>query len=530
MSVGNIIKNPRAMAALVGLIALAAYAPVLTGGFVLGDQSLVSGRLGVSPLANILLAVQYGAFAQSAVGFHLVGILLHAVNAVLVLVIGRTLIGDEHPWPAVLGAMLFALHPANTEAVAWVSAQAELVYTMLVLSSFLSYLRFERNGRGQSAVLSAGLFMLALMASVKAIAFPLVIALYALAVAGRAEGGPGRWARVAYLASLAALGVLGLAVLRSLQSVAEALLVLRSPLADVLAGLGLYLGKLFVPIGLGLFPAVPESPLYHLIIVALLAAIAFLYHGKFRVEAFLAAWALIALLPSFLTVSLYGNLLAEQHLYLPAAALSLLVASALSHVKMTRPFAVLGVCVLVVFALGTLVRATQWRDEQSLLARSLARGPDDVSYEQPVRASTILTALGVARMEEDDYKAARQHLLGALEADDKNYLAYYNAGRLYERMDKRLGHDNEDERVSLAREAVAILGRGAELLPQHVDIHYNLGIWYMRVYEWDEAERTLKYALRRAPGAETAGVARKYLEFIGEVKKRGLWGYNAPAK
>ena len=55
------------------------------------------------------------------VGFHVVNIALHALNAVLLFFIGRRLFGEK---PALVAALLFALHPMQTEAVTYISGRS----------------------------------------------------------------------------------------------------------------------------------------------------------------------------------------------------------------------------------------------------------------------------------------------------------------------------------------------------------------------------------------------------------------------
>jgi len=58
-------------------------------------------------------------FGNELLGFHVVNVLLHALNALL---LARLLVASHvAPGAALLGGLFFALHPANVEAVAWIS-------------------------------------------------------------------------------------------------------------------------------------------------------------------------------------------------------------------------------------------------------------------------------------------------------------------------------------------------------------------------------------------------------------------------
>lgn len=72
-----------------------------------------------APVHLLATAVERHIFAESALGYHLVNVLIHALNAVLLVAWLRSAgIADA---PAVGGGLFFLLHPANVEAVAWMS-------------------------------------------------------------------------------------------------------------------------------------------------------------------------------------------------------------------------------------------------------------------------------------------------------------------------------------------------------------------------------------------------------------------------
>src|SRR6185312_3258202 len=70
--------------------------------------------------------------------FHTASVLLHAFNAVLVFWLLRRLL--KRYWPAAAGALLFALHPVQVEAVAWASGMKDVLcgtFTLLAVSQYV---------------------------------------------------------------------------------------------------------------------------------------------------------------------------------------------------------------------------------------------------------------------------------------------------------------------------------------------------------------------------------------------------------
>src|ERR1019366_7588792 len=174
------MRRWRAPAAVV-LLAIAVNLNILENGFVYDDGSQILqnawlrnssigamftrnvwgfiGPHGASnyyrPLMHVVNLVCYRLFAFHPWGYHLLSLLVHAGCTLLVLLIARKIGFSETM--AFWGALLFALHPIHTEAVAWIAANTEVIYTFLVLLAFLLYL--HRRARWLPFLLFLGLLM-----------------------------------------------------------------------------------------------------------------------------------------------------------------------------------------------------------------------------------------------------------------------------------------------------------------------------------------------------------------------------------
>jgi tetratricopeptide (TPR) repeat protein len=73
---------------------------------------------------------------------HLVNVLFHAANAVLLFVLLRNLTGAR--WRSALVAGLFALHPLHVESVAWISERKDVLSTFFGFLSLLFYARYAQ--------------------------------------------------------------------------------------------------------------------------------------------------------------------------------------------------------------------------------------------------------------------------------------------------------------------------------------------------------------------------------------------------
>jgi tetratricopeptide (TPR) repeat protein len=91
------------------------------------------------PLTTFSYMVNYTVFGNKdvATGYHWMNLLIHWANAVLVYF--AILVLMEKQWPAVFGAILFAVHPIVTESVTNMVGRADLLATFTVLLGFVLY-------------------------------------------------------------------------------------------------------------------------------------------------------------------------------------------------------------------------------------------------------------------------------------------------------------------------------------------------------------------------------------------------------
>jgi hypothetical protein len=127
------------------------------------------------PLSWLTLGLDYTLWGMNPAGYHLTSVLLHAANAVLVYLLVRTLLRRAGADPAglgqaaVVGALVFAIHPLRVESVAWVTERRDVLCGVFYLLTVLGYLwmaEAKREGRPWRGCLffSLGCFVLSLLA------------------------------------------------------------------------------------------------------------------------------------------------------------------------------------------------------------------------------------------------------------------------------------------------------------------------------------------------------------------------------
>lgn len=122
------------------------------------------------PVQTVLYLLVFQGFGLSTFAFHFLNVLLHALNGVLIFVLGRRLgLGLVGSW---MGALLWCVHPVHTEAVAYMSATADPAHTAFVLLGLVVLLP---EMTGLRAVAASLFFLLALLSKESAVVFPALI-------------------------------------------------------------------------------------------------------------------------------------------------------------------------------------------------------------------------------------------------------------------------------------------------------------------------------------------------------------------
>ena len=97
------------------------------------------------PLTWLSLMLDIQLFGPRPGALHLVNVLFHAVNAVLLFLILARMTGAQ--WRSAFVAALFALHPLHVESVAWVAERKDVLSVFFGLLTLWAYLRYtDRPG------------------------------------------------------------------------------------------------------------------------------------------------------------------------------------------------------------------------------------------------------------------------------------------------------------------------------------------------------------------------------------------------
>jgi Tfp pilus assembly protein PilF len=368
------------------------------------------------------------AFGVDPAAFHAASLLLHLGVCLLVALGARRLVRGEGAGAAALAAgLLFAVHPAHAEAVAWAGGQPDLLAALFALATVLLYLQAQdplQNPKSkiQNASLAGLAYLLACLAKETGVATLLVL-LALEATEWRQERFSRAMARLApqgialgvYLAlRVHALG--GFAP-RDYHVTASA----ASAVAYAGALLARYLGFLVVPFPARVLTVMPVPPLLSPVALAGLAAAGLalaglavaVWKGRGRREIVLPlAFVFAFLLPVLRADAIGGANFAERYLYLPSVGVAWLAGLLWCRLPRHRLLVTAGIAAIAALALAAGTRAAIFRDDRSLFTAALRANPaSEIAHNN---LGTALYAAGRLAEAEREYRQALRLRPGAV--------------------------------------------------------------------------------------------------------------------
>ncbi len=373
-------------ASLLFAAALAAYGNAFFGSFQFDDFNVIvrqgavhslgawwDSMPGIRPLLKLSYALSWSAGGGGTYAFHAVNIMLHAANVLLVWQVLRTLfermgVAGEG-FAAFAAALLFALHPAHTEAVTYLSGRSSSMMAFFYLASLLAYLR------GAPRWVSPALFLAALATKEVAVTLPFALLLCEALDVRRPFDLRAALRRQALHWGVLGLGLALMAALPRYREMLEASLALR-PFADQLAlqtgAIARHVGVLILAVPPNIDPQVAAVPP-----IAGLAVIAAIAVGcaLLRVQ----PWYALALLWFFLHLAPTNSLLPrldavnDRQLYL--ASIGPLALAGLALSLMPRGRVALAAALALVLAVGTVLRNRDYRSEVALWTETARLSP-----------------------------------------------------------------------------------------------------------------------------------------------------------
>ena len=485
-------QRPWAMLLLLLTITLLVYAASFFNGFLRDDELIIVNNpqtLSLRNIPDVLFApdvvkpyyrplnratylLDYRIAGMNPLWYHGINVMLHAGNVLLLYLLCCRLFPDRTA--ALIAALLFAVHPVNSEAVNFISARNTVLALFFSLASLLAFMRTRDRG-GRWPVFSALLFFFGLLSKETAFMLIVIIALYTLiplpGQEGRRQGRERFVVLIPYLAATLVYLAMRAYSLRDLVGTSVPAAGLLDRLSQNIGIIPQYLALLFVPVDLTIYHTVaPQTGFFSLpgaVPVVWLAAAAggwWLFRRGDRATQFGTAWCVINYAPIANIIPIPSDPIQERFLYMPAIGLFIVVGSVLSAGgwRMRWPYRARTVtaAVLLVFAALTVQRSLEWKDEFTLISSGVGNDPASVpahynlgtalrergdlagafrewqrALQLDPRDSDTLIQMGTYYAMQGDLRKAEEHYDAALRAprgraDPEKSMAYFNLGKI----------------------------------------------------------------------------------------------------
>jgi len=513
-------------AALLFLLAFAVYRRTLTNGFVFDDSPLIvenpfilnphfwkhiftgdawafqggHSSLFYRPLQFSIYWLIYRLAGSDPTPFHLVNLTLYAATGWLVYRLGRKLVPSETA--ALVGAVLWLVHPLHVEAVAWISALPDLGAGFFYLLAFLLFCNAETAGRRklENHLLAALAFLTALFFKEMALSFPLMALAYWFFFPASEKGG--RWKEKAahwllYVAVAFAYLLIRYAVLGHMAATAHLWKISPRVFSAGVALLGQHAKLFFLPLHMDVFRSFDFTSSFHspwawLTLAALIGA-ASLRRRDPR-AGFLLIWWGVALLPVLDIRQLSFPQVADRFSYLPSVgwclAISYLWLEKLAPLAprvwprrlMLAPLAFL----FCFWMLETIQVVPNWRNNEAWTRRTGEQSPDSVVLHLQL-AENLMFKEGKDEAALREYEEAKRlNQASSWPMAGFGYAYNLGLGRIALRQGRR-------------EEAIVLFQRAVQVAPQFTEAYDLLGSTYFAQRDFAQAAAYFQRAVSANP-------------------------------
>lgn len=475
-------------------------------------QIPTSGR----PLVNLSLAVNYHFGGLNPAGYHAVNLAIHTLSAVLVaLIIRHGLLLGYFGWSAgsasgalgILVALLWALHPLQTETIAYVTQRTELLVSFFYLATVYGSLRywvaFSQAGRTAWLIFSV-LSCFAGMASKEVmVTAPVMVLLFDRTFVTGTFRGAVRKSWTLYLGLFASWGLLFALNITGPRSGSAGFHLNVSLLSYWIAqakAFFLYLKLAFWPSPLLLHYQVPLTgalstgwPWLVLFIFVVSVSIALLWRRS--IIGYAIAW-IIAILSPTLVVPIVTEVIAERRMYLPLVALVALLVlgsyQAIQAIQIRKPSwrssigaiqspivitTLIALIPTMVWSLLSYNRIALYRTPLTLWSQAATLAPEDF---------VIQYNLGHTLVQEGRPLEAAEYFRKATQLNPNYADAYNNLG-------------NTQKVSDHLAEAISNYEQALRIKPDFPTAHFNLGLALEQTGRYEEAISHFQAAVTLKP-------------------------------
>ncbi len=502
----------------IAILTILAYWPVLHGGYLLDDDVLLTENALIRsssglfdfwfstkatdywPVSNSVLWLEWRAWGpENVTCFHCMNVACHITSALLLWALLRRLAIPG----GFLAALLFAVHPVNVEAVAWITQLKTVLSLVLFMLSILCYVYHEFpdciiSPRRGKKLYSASFFFFAMAMLSKSSAAVLPIALLLIVYWKR----PLRWTDVRKTLPFFAFGIAASFATYFFQhpnlteTVRHAGFLER--FSDAGTAICAYVIKATLPVNLCfVYPkwSASESEFIGMLPLLFVIAATVTLWALRRTQAkpFFLVWIFYcaALFPTLGLIDvgfMKYSLIADRYQYFAILGVATLVGAGWTvwiqrrSEKSRKTFVAASGLLITALLVLTMQRAEIFSSAPSLYAETLRQNPT---------CSLAHVNFGQYLLNERQPQAAAEHFIAALNINPDNYLAVVNLGSCY-------GYLGDSQK------ALDFFSKAAKMRPKDFAAFFDRGIMYKTLQNYSAAKNDFQKAIELQPSLTEA--------------------------
>ncbi|NTW33921.1 MAG: tetratricopeptide repeat protein [Bacteroidetes bacterium] len=418
------------------------------------------------PFTTLTYLFEYSWFGLNPLPYHLLNVLLHLLNTLLVFKFTEKL--SSKKTTALVVSLLFALHPMHVESVAWISERKDVLYAFFYLLSLFAYLRYLESGYKAKQYMAALMFFVASLLS-KSAAVTLPVIIFAIDIyKGRKINTKLVLEKIPFFLLSLIFGIVTLlsqatmgAIYNSMQSYG-----FINKIFLFTSAVSFYIIKMIAPFNLSAmhyFPNLNNGALpwqyYASLPFLLIVTWLLLRITSFRKEIiFGTIFFLIAISVMLQIVSVGSALVSERYTYISYIGFFYIAGQWISGTGKKQRKIVIGLFSLymIIFSVQTWNRIDVWKDGNVLFTDVIKKYPD---------AFHAYLMRGNYKHGTDDIEGAMEDYTKAIQLNPQYADTYYNRG---------VGYD----RVGNIKLAMQDYNKAILLNPEYSDAYYNRGVAY----------------------------------------------------
>ncbi|MGM0566912.1 MAG: tetratricopeptide repeat protein [Bacteroidota bacterium] len=465
-------------------------------------------RFGYRPVSKSTFAIEHHFFGQAPHVSHFINVLLYALLLIVLYRLLRKLMTQLHPVYPLLVVLLFAAHPAHTEAVASLKNRDEILVALFAFLAIGRFVKYYDKKTITSLIAGITLFLLAYLSKASALMY---LAVFPLVLVFFRDVNYKKIALIVLSALVVAL-VVRYAPRLFLPTPSRPILFVENPLLfednkwlHVSTGFSVllfYLKQLLWPSTLLFYYGYDMIPVVNFANIEVIASIlihlgllvlAVYYFRKKPVISF-------AVLFYFISISMYANMVkpvmgivADRYLFIPVLSLSLVLAylimkavkAPIGKPKAELPgkilITVLMLIILIPYSVKTISRNTDWETQLTLTESDIGDLENSAKANYLYGLSLKNHLVGNQSWKTPEGKEQAElmikHFRRAIEIYPDYYDAWNQLGEIYMVVNR-----NYDMARKLFRKAI-------DINPDLRKGYYNLGYVNYINKEYDEARK-----------------------------------------